>query len=95
MEGEFEAITGYLQETKSFATAFIMAANQTLFKLKFFQQVVNPCLPPHYDGMFMFLEAFEMFFSPKLEEIVGQVGSLKVGGHPHCNFKRAVGNDCP
>jgi hypothetical protein len=55
-----------------------MAANQTLFKIKFFQQVVLPCIPPHYDPLFMFLEAFEYFYTPKLEEVVRNQSALKV-----------------
>ncbi|RYG66332.1 hypothetical protein EON64_10005 [archaeon] len=79
VEGEYEAMAGYVQAgNTTSATAFIMAANQALFKLKFFQQAVLPCLPPHYDALSAFIGEFEKIFSPKLESIVSNGGGLKV-----------------
>eukprot|EP00981_Chlorochromonas_danica_P002368 scaffold455_cov155-Ochromonas_danica.AAC.6 len=79
MEGEFEAMPGYLQQSQSQATAFITAANQALFRVKFFQTDVVPCLPPHFDPLFMALEAFDFFFLPHLSDLLDkELGRLKV-----------------
>lgn len=78
IEGEFEAMSGYLQTSKSTVTAFITAANQCLFRIKFFLNDIIICIPPHYDCLFIFLESFEFYFTPKLEDLVAHMSALKV-----------------
>lgn len=37
-----------------------------------------PCIPPHYEPLFVFLEAFEWVLMPKVEEAMSNVTELKV-----------------
>jgi hypothetical protein len=81
VEGDFELIgtSHELEDSKITAlTALIMAANQILQKITVFKQDVVPCIPPQYEPLFVFLEAFEWVLMPKIEETMEKVSDLKV-----------------
>jgi hypothetical protein len=81
VEGDFEIIgrSHEVEDSKITAlTALIMAANQILQKITVFKQDVVPCIPPHYEPMFVFLEAFEHVLMPRIEETMQKVAELKV-----------------
>lgn len=79
VEGEFEGMANFNEDKLSKVTALIMSANQVLQKMSIFREEVLPCMPPSYEPMLMFIEAFENQFLPRVEEMMKNVESLKVG----------------
>ena len=78
-EGELSNYLSYLNEMNGSHVAVIRwIGTQILTKIKYFQTSVLPCLPPHYDALFVFLESFDAYILPKLQEIVQTLSSLKV-----------------
>ena len=41
-------------------------------------QEILPCVPPHYDAMDMFIHAFEDQMLPRLDELLEDIGLLRV-----------------
>ncbi len=79
VEGEFEAMSGYNDENLSKVTALIMSANQVLQKMSVFKEEVVPCMPPSYQPMLMFVNAFEAQLVPRVEHMMHGLETLKVG----------------
>lgn len=79
VEGEFEGMANYNDDKLSKVTALIMSANQVLQKMSIFREEVVPCMPPSYEPMLMFIEAFENIFLPRVEDMMKNVEALKVG----------------
>jgi len=81
VEGDFELVnlSHELEDSKITAlTSLILAANQILQKITVFKQDVVPCIPHHYEPLFVFLESFEFVLLPKIDEAVRNVAELKV-----------------
>jgi hypothetical protein len=81
VEGDFELIGNtHLHEGSKITalTAMIMAANQILQKIREFKEDVSPCVPPEYEALYVFLEAFEFVLMPKIEHTMANVSELKV-----------------
>lgn len=78
VQGEFEAIDNFADENLSPLTSMIMAANQVLQKMSLFRIDVVPCMPPSYDPMFVFLEAFETQLTPLVDKLMSDLSQLKV-----------------
>eukprot|EP01032_Pedospumella_encystans_P010614 gene10614-12394_t len=81
VEGDFELVnlSNELEDSKITAlTSLILASNQVLQKITVFKQDVVPCIPTHYEPLFVFLESFEFVLLPRIDECVQNVGDLKV-----------------
>ncbi len=76
VEGEFEREEHKLAGPK--ATAVRMMGTQLLTKIKYFQNSILPCIPPSYDAMFIFMEAFEFKLLPELREMLRSLADMKV-----------------
>ena len=59
-------------------TLLIIASNQIIQKLTIFKLDILPCIPLHYDSLFIFLESFEYILLPKIDDIMLHVNDLKV-----------------
>eukprot|EP01034_Spumella_vulgaris_P029420 gene29420-36474_t len=79
VEGEFEAMAGYNDENLSQVTALIMSANQVLQRMSVFKEEIVPCMPPSYQPMLMFVNAFEYQLIPRVERMMNGLDGLKVG----------------
>lgn len=78
-EQELSNYLSYLNEmNNSHATVIRWIGTQILTKMKYFQTTVLPCIPGHYDVMFIFLQSFDIYILPKLQEIMKTLTTLKV-----------------